>query len=145
MNLHKNPLYKFFTPEDWHAKHVCDFLRAEYPGLMWWHTPNEGKRSNLQQLKVRDLGIRAGVTDILVISDLEISKGLCLELKSATGHVTDLQQKFMDDMIRCGWSAYTSYKLEQSETILKTWIDNFCSPAVRPQMRVRRSSISKLT
>jgi len=46
---------------------------------MFWHTPNEGRRTPFERFKVKYLGMIAGVSDIIMVKNGDV---LFLELKS---------------------------------------------------------------
>lgn len=126
-----NPLYKWFTKEDHFATAVATYIRSQYPGLNWWHTPNESKRTPLQQLKIVSLGVRAGVSDIIIISNKIGEKGLVMELKIKPNILTAEQSKFVNDMMACGWDIAIEYNLNGA---MQT-IDNYVRTKTNYQIR----------
>jgi hypothetical protein len=52
-------------PEDSIQRAVCQHLWARgSPGVVWWHTPNGGKRSRIEAAIMKGLGVRAGVASL---------------------------------------------------------------------------------
>lgn len=125
--MNQHPLMKYFGPEDWHAKAVADHLKLFYPKLMWWHTPNEGRRTGMDKLRMTTHGIRSGVSDILVISDRPEKKGLCLELKAGRNTTSANQKTFLNDMEACGWTTAVTYDAKESIKLLNEWILDNCT------------------
>ena len=65
---------------------VCEHLRRRAaPGLVWWHTPNGGRRSPVEAAIFNGLGVRAGVADLILLHD---GKAFALELKTERGRPT---------------------------------------------------------
>lgn len=62
-----NPFYKFLKPEDKLQISVCQYLRAQYPGVVIHHSPNEGKRSPFERFLFAILGVSPGFPDLLLM------------------------------------------------------------------------------
>jgi hypothetical protein len=39
------------------------------PGLLWWQTPNGGKRSRIEAAIMKGHGVRAGVSDLIAVNE----------------------------------------------------------------------------
>lgn len=75
---------------------VADCLRRFCrPGVVWWHTPNGGKRSKASAARLKKMGVRAGVPDFIFIDKPGVS---FLELKSSVGVLSKEQRRFRDDV-----------------------------------------------
>lgn len=62
-------------------------LRAS-TSCFWWHTPNGEKRDAITGAKLKSMGVRAGVPDIVLVID---GKAHFLELKGAKGKLSAVQ------------------------------------------------------
>lgn len=40
---------------------------AKLPGVVFWHTPNGGARSPIEGARFKELGVQAGIPDILIL------------------------------------------------------------------------------
>jgi hypothetical protein len=40
---------------------------AQLPGVIWWHTPNGGSRDVREGARLKQIGVKAGVHDILIL------------------------------------------------------------------------------
>lgn len=49
--------------------------------LLWWHTPNEGKRTKFESFLIKIMGVRKGVSDFIIIHQTKKYKGLIIEMK----------------------------------------------------------------
>ncbi len=72
------------------------------PGVVAWHTPNGGKRSKREAGRFKAMGVRPGVPDWTIASDALIPTVLFIELKSATGRVSEEQKVFRRDAETAG-------------------------------------------
>ena len=72
------------------------------PGLLCWHTPNEFIAHVAHRTKLKKLGAKAGVADLLF---LHAGKFFALELKIPSGRLTDVQRDFIAAVIAAGGSA----------------------------------------
>ncbi len=76
---------------------IADYLRAQYPSLLWFAVPNGEKRSAITGARLKRMGVRAGVADILVFWGDSYGvgfNGLALELKAGKGTLQDTQELF---------------------------------------------------
>ena len=62
------------------------------------HFPNEGRRTKRFGGLLKELGMRAGVVDLLIAMPRHGYGGAWLELKSANGILSPLQKQFLEDM-----------------------------------------------
>ena len=106
-------------PEDSIQRAVCRHLwtRAS-PGLVWWHTPNGGKRNRFEAAIFKGLGVRAGVSDLIAVHE---GKAFALELKAEGGRLTEAQRQFIDDSRDAGGYAVVAEGLDQALRTLEAW------------------------
>ena len=52
-------------PEDDLQRAVAQLLDSL--GWLWWHTPNGGRRSKIEAKRLKGLGVKPGVPDILIL------------------------------------------------------------------------------
>jgi len=82
-------------PEDCVQRAVCQHLQIRgVRGLLWWHTPNGGKRRPIEAAIMKSLGVRAGVADLIL---LHAGRMFALELKVENGRTTPAQMQFVSD------------------------------------------------
>lgn len=82
-------------PEDILHLNVARFLRVAAPTLLWWHTPNGGKRHAGEARKFKDMGARAGVADLCFVTPE--GKAAFIELKAGKGRQSPGQVQFQTD------------------------------------------------
>ena len=77
-----------------------------YPELRWvCHIPNGGSRHPLEAVKLKRMGIRAGVADVFIPNPnpFAASKGLWIEFKSLNGKQSSSQKSFTLAMSLSGY------------------------------------------
>ncbi len=62
------------------------------------HFPNEGRRTLRFGKLLKDMGMRAGVSDLFIAMGRHGFNGAWIELKSKGGIVSAVQKEFLDDM-----------------------------------------------
>ena len=114
-------------PEDAIQKAVIGQLKARpADGLVWFHVPQGnklgGKRTAsgapLQAIRNKDLGVRAGVSDLILLHD---GKAFALELKAEKGHLSEAQREFIDEWNNAGGYATCAVGIDQAVKVLETW------------------------
>lgn len=100
-------------------KTVMDWVRL-HPTIAPYiiHIPNEGKRSASYGKLLKDLGMRAGVSDLFIALPRHQYNGAWIELKSAKGKLSPLQRHFINDMTSQGYYTAVCYSVHDAiETI----------------------------
>ena len=87
------------------------------PGLVYIHVPNGGFRQPIEAAIFKGLGVRAGVSDLLLWHN---AKSYVLELK-AKGGPTEAQSQFLADMRNAGAFADVAVGLEAALRKLESW------------------------
>lgn len=88
------------------------------PGAVWWHTPNDAKRGYKNASRLKSMGMRAGVSDILAVHNGEI---FALELKADKGRPTESQLQFLDDLRSAGGHGVVAEGLDEALACLRAW------------------------
>ena len=105
--------------EDWIQRAVAEHLALrKRPGVVWWHTPNGGKRHPREARRLKEMGVRAGVSDLILVHNKEI---FCLELKAPKGRESESQLQFLEDMKRAGAFCEIAYGLDEALATLEAW------------------------
>ena len=106
-------------PEDAIQRAVAQHLNTRgVPGLVWWHTPNGGRRTRVEAAIFKAMGVRSGVSDIIAVHNNRI---YALELKAKGGRASENQLAFLADIDRAG--AYTALVegLDAALATLEAW------------------------
>jgi hypothetical protein len=98
---------------------VVQHLRQRgVPGLVWWHTPNGGERSKIEGAIFKGMGLRAGVSDLVLVHDGRI---FALELKAKGGRASEAQLDFLAGMESAGAFTALAEGLDRAIRTLEAW------------------------
>ena len=86
-------------------------------GLVYFHVPN-APRSAISGRKLKDLGMRAGVADMIFLHQ---AVAYALEIKAERGHVSPQQRQFLADWQAAGGKAHVARGLDEALLTLKKW------------------------
>ncbi|NVO13832.1 MAG: VRR-NUC domain-containing protein [Rhodoplanes sp.] len=79
---------------------VCIFLtKHARPDVVWWHTPNGGLRGAEEAKRFKQMGVRAGVPDLLLLRQGRLYG---LELKQPGGHLSPSQVALHPQLLASG-------------------------------------------
>lgn len=125
-----NPYEKYLGREDVMQAEIVRLISFQYPELFWWHTPNEGKRTDFEQYKFKKLGGQSGVSDFVILDQSVLSKGLMMEIKCGRNKCTKSQVDFLITSIRKGYNASVVYDSASDafELIQQHLGNGICSP-----------------
>lgn len=90
------------------------------PGVVYWHSPNEGKRSVVMCSILKLMGMRPGVSD-LMFSIPPNGRVAALELKAPKMKPTELQAMFMNDIVSSGGFAFWTDNYDEAIKTLVGW------------------------
>lgn len=91
-NLARKAALEGYPTEDDFQIAVAKRLDAALPeGTLWWHTPNGGKRSKGVAGKLKAMGVKPGVPDVLI---LHAGLLYCIELKQPGNSPSPQQRDF---------------------------------------------------
>src|SRR4051812_5509852 len=76
---------------------VLHLRQRGVPGLVFCHCPNGGYRRPAEAALFKAIGVRAGVSDLLLWHD---GKSFALELKAPGGRPSEVQLEFLADFDR---------------------------------------------
>ena len=80
--------------EDQLQEGVAQLLRYQRLDSIWFHVPNGGSRNVVEAAKLKRMGTRAGVADLVFING---DRSACIELKKKNGRQTESQKEFQAD------------------------------------------------
>jgi hypothetical protein len=107
------------SPEQVIQRSVVQHLRQRgAPGMVFWHTPNGGKRRPIEAAIFSGLGVRAGVSDIIAVHHGRV---FGLELKAPNGRPTEAQMQFASDLNAAGGFACITSGLDEALRVLERW------------------------
>lgn len=87
------------------------------------HFPNEGRRTQRFGKLLKDLGMRAGVSDLLIAMRAHGFGGAWIELKSEHGIVSAAQKEFLDDMAQQNYFTAICWSIDEAINTI-SWYTN---------------------
>ena len=131
----KNRSYEsFLTREDRLQIAVINYIKLAYPLIVPVHVPNEGKRTLYEQWKLKQMGLTAGVPDILIFFQRPKSEGsnvilsgLAIELKVKYDNgkknvPTPKQKRFLQLLHDNGWYTAVIYTIEDAKKVIDKYL-----------------------
>lgn len=86
-----------------------------HPELKWlFHVPNGGSRNKQEAVKLKQMGVKAGVSDLCLPYPKGIYCGLFIEMKYGDGRQQPSQKEFLKDMAEAGHFVTTCYSTEEA-------------------------------
>lgn len=116
-----NPFDKYLGKEDKLQNKVMNYIKYNYPNALFTHVSNEGKRSPFERYKMKVLGSKAGMPDVMIFTPNKNYNGLAIELKVGYNKPSDNQLKWLRALENVKWKALW---LNNFEDIITT-IDNY--------------------
>ena len=120
--MKSNPFYKYLTKEDKLQHSIVTYLKFQYPGVLFTHVPNEGKRSTFERYKFKYLGARAGVPDLLIFHANNKYNGLAIELKVGYNKPTEHQLKWLLELQNSGWASHCVNDFDKCVAIINEYL-----------------------
>jgi hypothetical protein len=105
--------------EDDFQKTVARYLNSL--GVLWCHSPNGGSRNVIEASKLKAMGVKRGVPDVLIFETNKQYNGMAIELKAKKNKATPEQLEWIEQLTKRGWYCIVSNDLDQ---VIKE-IDNY--------------------
>ena len=91
-----------------------------YPELKWlFHVPNGGSRNKQEAVKFKQMGVKAGVSDLCLPYPKGSYCGLFVEMKFGNNRQQDTQKEFLADMAAAGHFVATFYSAEEAIKVIE--------------------------
>ena len=96
----------------------------KYPELKWLHhIPNGGSRNRAEAVKLKQMGVKSGVSDLCLPYPKGIYCGLYIEMKYDKGRHQPSQKEFLTDMAAAGHYVATCYTAEEAIKVIEEYIN----------------------
>ena len=123
-------------PEEQAQAAVVNYLRLQYPQVLFHHSPQETHtKSKFQRWKNKVLGTRPGCPDLLIFyshiksikdkySELELRvfMGLAIEMKHGRNKLTAEQSMFMEQLNDDGWFCEVCYSSAEAIEVIDNYL-----------------------
>jgi hypothetical protein len=94
-----------------------------YPELKWLHhVPNGGSRNKQEAVKLKQMGVKAGVSDLCLPYPKGVYCGLYIEMKYGNNRQQDTQKEFLADMAEAGHFVATCYSAEEAIKVIEKYL-----------------------
>lgn len=95
-----------------------------HPELKWLHhCPNGGSRNRNEAVKLKQMGVKAGVSDLCLPYPKGVYCGLYIEMKYGDNRQQPSQKEFLKDMAAAGHFVATCYSAEEAIEIIKSYLN----------------------
>jgi len=119
-----NPYSKYLGKEDILQNRIMRYLEDTYPNALYTHVANEGKRSPFEQYKMKYLGTKPGVPDVMIFTPNKNYNGLAIELKAGYNKPTENQKKWLKWLENAKWKALWSNNEDECIKIIDNYFEN---------------------
>lgn len=102
---------KYEGSEDDFQKSVAWFL--DCLNATYTHPPNGGSRNKIEAVKLKKMGVKSGVPDVLIFDPKHGYNGFAIELKVGRNTVSEAQKEWLTKLKSKGWLVLVSYSLEE--------------------------------
>ncbi len=97
---------------------------CRYPELKWLHhIPNGGTRNSQEAIKLKNMGVKPGISDLHLPFPHGRYHGLYIELKYGKNRPTEDQLRFLCDMCDAGYCTAVCYDAEAAERLIEKYIN----------------------
>lgn len=94
-----------------------------YPELKWLHhCPNGGSRNKQEAAKLKQMGVKAGVSDLCLPYPKGTYCGLYIEMKYGNNRQQGSQKEFLADMAAAGHFVATCYSAEEAVRVIEKYL-----------------------
>lgn len=95
-----------------------------YPELKWlFHVPNGGSRNRAEAVKFKQMGVKAGVSDLQLPYPKGSYCGLFVEMKFGNNRQQETQKEFLADMAAAGHFVATCYSAEEAIKVIEEYLN----------------------
>ena len=103
---------------------LVNWFERTYPEHSPWmhHSPNGGARDGRTGQKMKLLGARRGVPDLMLFVGMGEYVGLALELKAKGGRLSSDQARWLQHLKLQGWHTEVPYTLEQAQDCVNGYL-----------------------
>lgn len=97
---------------------------SRHPELKWLHhIPNGGSRNKMEAVKLKQMGVKAGVSDLCLPYPKGIYCGLYIEMKYGDNRQQESQKEFLEDMAEAGHFVATCYSAEEAIKVIEEYVE----------------------
>ena len=87
-----------------------------------YHVPNGGSRNKQEAVKFKQMGVKAGVSDLYLPYPRGMYCGLFIEMKYGDNRQQATQKEFLRDMAEAGHFVATCYSAEEAIKVIEKYL-----------------------
>lgn len=121
--------------------------REEYKALRWlYHIPNGGKRGKAEAQVLKQMGVKAGVSDLFLPYPRGKYHGMYIEMKYGKNTTTTEQEEFLTDMQEYGYFVCICYSAEAAQEMLISYMNlkgqqEILISEIKREVRINRNKL----
>lgn len=97
---------------------------CRYPELRWlYHVPNGGSRDSAEAIKLKNMGVKRGVSDLCLPFPHGRYHGLYIEMKYGRNRTTKEQAEFLRDMRDAGHCVAVCHDAQSAAGLIEQYIN----------------------
>lgn len=101
----------------------AELMSNAYPDLqMLYHVPNGGSRNRVEAAKLKRMGVRAGVPDLVLPVPRNGYAGLYIELKVGENRPSKNQKNWLEKLMIQGYKSLVCYGGNEAINVLEQYI-----------------------
>jgi hypothetical protein len=114
-------------------KHLEDDLQAacitwfdyQYPKLknLLFHVPNGGHRNIREAYRLKKQGVRPGVSDLILLIPKGNFHGMCIEIKSEKGKLSDNQKEWLESVQNNGYLTIVCFNFNSFKCYIDAYLN----------------------
>ena len=102
---------------------VIEYINYQYPGTLYHHSANEGKRTVMNGSKLKKMGMSKGFPDLAIFEPRGDSYGLFIELKRDDGSkVSDEQITWLQELYKRGYAAFVCRGFDEAKHVIDQYM-----------------------
>ncbi|OUP00301.1 hypothetical protein B5F37_11700 [Drancourtella sp. An210] len=119
----------------------AQLMSNAYPDLqMLYHVPNGGSRNRVEAAKLKRMGVRSGVPDLVLPVPRDGYAGLYIEMKVGNNRPSTKQKEWLEKLARQGYKSVVCYGGNEAIEVLQSYVK--AMPTELIQKRCRGTGIS---
>lgn len=101
----------------------ASYMSIRYPELqLLYHVPNGGSRNRVEASKLKRMGVKAGVPDLVLPVPRGGYAGLYIELKVGKNKPTENQERWLERLMQQGYRTKVCYGSVEAERELEWYL-----------------------
>lgn len=102
----------------------AEWNTEKYPELKWLHhCPNGGSRNKQEAVKLKQMGVKSGISDLCLPYPKGTYCGLYIEMKYGSNRQQPMQKEFLADMAAAGHFVATCYSAEDAIAVIEDYLN----------------------